>query len=413
MAHKFLTANLILLTILATAARGLSQSSDVTQPAVAAPTPQEAQKIVTKDPEYLKLLNPPQGNAFLQMYSKSYRDRSAEIEAKVAAIVDDNQRNQARNEEWIAAHQHDGDKFTFEAEVALREAKISFSERHRDGWFELGRVTYDDNNHVLVVLPDSTTPIDAALRFPMKVSTLSQIYAKLQEIAGPEIERKAHEYVANAQAGSNCSKFPDLCLKSTKENLEQEQRAARLEMVAQGDLESMKIDHLLLVDYVTEAVLYELSSTGSAVSSSAWRFSVGPVPAAPVEPATADQQAGTSDGGPSVTSGPSGVKNTPSPTTPANHVSVPANVVAAAIVTKINPEYPAEARAKNIQGDVILHATIDKEGNVSQVQVWSGDDALANSAVEAVRQWKYKPMLVDGEPKEVETTITVTFSLKD
>jgi len=418
MAHKFLTANLILLTILATAAQGFSQTSEVTQPAVAATTPQQAQKIVTKDPEYLKLLNPPQGNAFLQMYSTSYRDKSAEIEAKVAAIGDDNLRNQARNEEWIAAHKQDGDKFTYEAEVALREAKISFSERHRDGWFEVGRVIYDDNNGVLAVLRNSTTPVDAALRFPMKVSTLNQIYEKFQDIVGQEIERKAHEYVANAQAASNCSKFPDLCFKSTKEDMEQSQRAARLEVVAQGDLESMKVDRLLLVDYVTETVLFELSSTGSALSSSAWRFSVGPVPAAPVEPVSADKQAEPPDVGTSAPSDPSGVQNTPSPTPPANRASVPANVVAASvvaasIVTKIDPEYPAEARAKNIQGDVVLHATIDKDGNVSLIQVWSGDDALAKSAVEAVRQWKYKPMLVDGEPKEVETTITVTFSLKD
>jgi periplasmic protein TonB len=413
MTHKILTANLILLTMLACDAQGFSQASEVAQSVTTAPSPQQAQKIVTKDPEYMKLLNPPQGNVFLQTYSKSYRDKSAEIEARVAAIDDDNLRNQTRNEEWIAAHQQDGDKFTYEAEVALREAKISFSERHRNGWFEVGRVTYDDNNGVLVVLPNSTTPIDSAPRFPMKVSTLNQIYGKFQEIAGQEIERKAHEYVANAQAGSNCSKFPDLCFKHMKEEMEQGQRAVRLEVVAQGDLESMKIDRLFLVDYVTETILLELNSAGAALGSSSWRFSVGPVPAALKEQASADKQAGTSDGGSSVTSGQSGVQNPSSSTAPANRVSVLANVVAASIITKINPEYPAEARAKNIQGEVVLHATIDKEGNVSQIQVWSGDDALAKSAVEAVRQWKYKPMLVDGAPKEVDTTITLTFSQKE
>jgi protein TonB len=413
MTHKILTANLILLTILAWNAQGLSQASEATQSVASAPSPQQNRKIVTKDPEYLKLLNPPQGNDFLRMYSKSYRDKSAEIEARVAAIGDDNLRNQTRNEEWIAAHQQDGDKFTYEAEVAIREAKISFSERHRDGWFEVGRVTYDDNNGVLVVLPNSTTPIDAALRFPMKVSTLNQIYGKFQQIVGQEIERKAHEYVAKAQVGSNCSKFPDWCFTHTKEDMEQAQRAVRLEVVAQGDLESMKIDRLLLVDYETETVLFEPNSTGSGLGSAAWRFSVGAVPAAPMEQSAADQQARTLDGGTSVTSGQSGVQNTSSSAAPANRVSVSANVVAASLITKINPEYPVEARAKNIQGEVVLHAIIDKEGNVSQIKVWSGDDALAKSAVEAVRQWKYRPMLVDGDPKEVDTTITVTFSLKE
>jgi len=63
----------------------------------------------------------------------------------------------------------------------------------------------------------------------------------------------------------------------------------------------------------------------------------------------------------------------------------------------------------HIQGDVILHAIIDKEGNISELQVLAGDDLLAQSALAAVRQWRYKPMLFDGEPAEVDTTITITF----
>ena len=73
----------------------------------------------------------------------------------------------------------------------------------------------------------------------------------------------------------------------------------------------------------------------------------------------------------------------------------------------------AEARAKLIQGEVLLHAIIDKEGKISEVHILAGDDALAKAAIEAVRQWRYKPMLVDGEAREVDTTITVTFSLKN
>jgi protein TonB len=88
-------------------------------------------------------------------------------------------------------------------------------------------------------------------------------------------------------------------------------------------------------------------------------------------------------------------------------------VEAASIVTQAAPAYPPEARAKLIQGEVLLRAIIDKEGKISEVHVLSGDDALAPAAVEAVRQWRYKPMLVDGEAREVDTTITVTFSLKN
>jgi protein TonB len=88
-------------------------------------------------------------------------------------------------------------------------------------------------------------------------------------------------------------------------------------------------------------------------------------------------------------------------------------VTAAAIVSQTKPLYPPQARAGNVQGDVVLHAIIDKEGKISEVQVLSGDELLAQSALEAVRQWRYKPMLVDGEPREVDTTIVVTFSLLD
>jgi len=86
-------------------------------------------------------------------------------------------------------------------------------------------------------------------------------------------------------------------------------------------------------------------------------------------------------------------------------------MIAAAIISKVTPIYPAKARAANIHGDVVLHATIDKDGKISGVQVMSGDEMLAPAAIDAVRQWRYKPMLSDGEPMEVDTIITITFSL--
>ena len=88
-------------------------------------------------------------------------------------------------------------------------------------------------------------------------------------------------------------------------------------------------------------------------------------------------------------------------------------MTAASIIEQVNPEYPPQARAAHVEGDVVLRATIDKEGKITQVQVLEGHELLAPAAVEAVGKWRYKPMLVDGEPKEVKTTITVTFSLKE
>jgi len=428
MTEKILTATFILMIEMLGAAQGRTQTNEPVQTAASVAQPTVVQRFVTKDPEYLKLLNPPQGTAFLQTYSKSYRDKAAEIEARVDRINDENLQNQARNEEWIAAHRIDGDQFLYEAEMALREAKISFSQRHRDGWFEIGRVAYDENNSVLAVIPNPATPIDAALRVPIKIATLNEIYANFHEIAAPEIDRKAHEYVTKSAAGSTCSKNPDLCFDFAKRDIEQNLRSERIVVAAQGDLETSKIDRLLLVDFDTETVLLDLDPHIQALSNASWRFSIGPTPTPPAAPASAEALAQPApDSSPGVGPTPdqnaqaarngnnteSGADSSAYSKTPAAPAKPPANITAATILTKTNPEYPPKARDARIQGDVVLHANVDKEGKVTEVQVLSGDDVLAQSALEAVRQWRYKPMLVDGQPKEFTTTITVTFSLQE
>jgi protein TonB len=64
-----------------------------------------------------------------------------------------------------------------------------------------------------------------------------------------------------------------------------------------------------------------------------------------------------------------------------------------------------------IQGSVQLLATISKEGNISNLNVLSGEGVLARAASDAVRQWKYKPYYLNGEPVEIQTQITVNFKL--
>ena len=80
---------------------------------------------------------------------------------------------------------------------------------------------------------------------------------------------------------------------------------------------------------------------------------------------------------------------------------------------KIAPEYPPDARDARIQGAVVLRAVIDKEGNVSTLELVSGHPALAPAAIEAVRQWKYRPYLLNGQAIEVDTTIQVNFALAE
>jgi len=83
----------------------------------------------------------------------------------------------------------------------------------------------------------------------------------------------------------------------------------------------------------------------------------------------------------------------------------------AMIVAQPQPVYPPAARNARIQGDVVLHAIIDREGRVAELQVVSGSPWLIQAALAAVQNWRYRPTLLNGEPVEVETTIVVSFVL--
>jgi protein TonB len=81
------------------------------------------------------------------------------------------------------------------------------------------------------------------------------------------------------------------------------------------------------------------------------------------------------------------------------------------LVRKVLPVYPALARSARIQGQVVLQAVISKQGVIEDLKVLSGHPLLVPAAKEAVRQWRYRPYVLNNEPVEVETQITVTFSL--
>ncbi len=82
-------------------------------------------------------------------------------------------------------------------------------------------------------------------------------------------------------------------------------------------------------------------------------------------------------------------------------------------LTKVPPVYPAEARQQRLQGAVVLAATIGTDGKVQDLQVISGNATLAASASDAVRQWTYRPYLLNGNPVQVKTTVTVNYNLAD
>jgi periplasmic protein TonB len=81
------------------------------------------------------------------------------------------------------------------------------------------------------------------------------------------------------------------------------------------------------------------------------------------------------------------------------------------LIKKVQPPYPPLARSARIQGSVILQAEISKDGTIQNLRLISGHPMLAPSAIEAVKQWRYKPYFLNGEPVEVETQITVNFTL--
>jgi protein TonB len=80
-------------------------------------------------------------------------------------------------------------------------------------------------------------------------------------------------------------------------------------------------------------------------------------------------------------------------------------------VNKVLPVYPADAKKARIQGTVVLQAVVGKDGNVENLRVLSGPSQLQQSALDAVRQWTYKPYLLNGDPIEVKTTVNVNYSL--
>ncbi len=79
------------------------------------------------------------------------------------------------------------------------------------------------------------------------------------------------------------------------------------------------------------------------------------------------------------------------------------------LLKHVEPVYPAVARKMHVQGEVLLSIKVSKDGTVSRVNAISGHPLLTQSAVDAVKQWEYKPFLLNGDPVEVESIVRVTF----
>jgi protein TonB len=100
----------------------------------------------------------------------------------------------------------------------------------------------------------------------------------------------------------------------------------------------------------------------------------------------------------------------PKPTAP-QRIRVGGAVQQARMIRQVQPVYPPIAKTAHVQGSVILHAIIAKDGTIQELQYVSGPPLLMKSAMDAVKEWRYAPTLLNGEPVEVDTTISVIFTL--
>lgn len=100
------------------------------------------------------------------------------------------------------------------------------------------------------------------------------------------------------------------------------------------------------------------------------------------------------------------------PTKHPTFVNVSPKTMENQIIKKVVPKYPLEAKKARIEGKVVLNAVIGKDGRVLNLKVDSGPKELRQSALDAVKQWQYKPYLFNGQPIEVATKINITYTLE-
>jgi len=100
-----------------------------------------------------------------------------------------------------------------------------------------------------------------------------------------------------------------------------------------------------------------------------------------------------------------------SPPVPTNRPLRVSRVMEGNLIHRVQPQYPRLARQARIQGSVVLRAIISREGRIENLQVISGHPLLVPAALDAVRQWRYRPFLLNDQPVEVETQVTINFTL--
>ena len=174
----------------------------------------------------------------------------------------------------------------------------------------------------------------------------------------------------------------------------------------------MRFLHVLLLLSATAAVGQTAPATQTNAGQPAAPSPPAPVAGAPAAPELPEPPAGTVSA-PAAPVPPAFVPGIASPVQdkPRGPVRISGGVMAGYVANKVDPLYPPDAKTAHMEGAVVFSALIGKTGSVEDLQVMSGPQVLASAARDAVKQWTYRPYLLNGQPVEVRTTITVNFHL--
>lgn len=96
---------------------------------------------------------------------------------------------------------------------------------------------------------------------------------------------------------------------------------------------------------------------------------------------------------------------------PPGTIRLPQGAIKGQVIYRVEPTYPRQALLMRVQGTVVLRAIISKDGTIKELHVIRGDPRLSDAAVDAAKQWRYRPYIFNGEPVEVDTQITMTFTV--
>jgi periplasmic protein TonB len=170
------------------------------------------------------------------------------------------------------------------------------------------------------------------------------------------------------------------------------------------------------VEHVQPANAAPSTSTAIPIATHSPLPSLHPThnPAAEETPTTTLIGPGMSDGIPaalSTGSDPHATRISVAPRAPAGPLHISKGVSAGMLLAPIRPAYPAIARAAGVQGTVVVSAVISRTGAIESLHILSGPPMLQSAALEAIRAARYQPYRLNGEPTEVETTITVNFRM--